>query len=186
MQFTDDELKFIVNRKTVGNFYPYKDGTIKQIVYYIKEIASVFEASKLLCCDADFSSYGSGFASYVDCFLYKRDGSSSFKKDKTLWIDGITLYISKFAPVAVWGHSRVTKHRTGGSRDFLNYNNIGELPKGNWNNEMYQMKNILNKYSIVCLEKKYVKKRLNFEVKIPTVLNQGSYKVFDALFYWED
>lgn len=49
-----------------------------------------------------------------------------------LKIDGITIFISKLAPVAIVGTSSKTKSLKSGSYDFLDLNAIDTVSNGNW------------------------------------------------------
>lgn len=186
MVYDEETLRSVIDGRPVGDFFPYKGGTQKQIQSFIKSIVGDLERSSLITVEADFNSYGSGYSSYIDVFCYKRDGSSTENKDNALWIDGITIFISKLAPVAILGASNKTKHLRGGSYIFLDINAINTMPKGNWGDVLQVIINKLNKYGIEILEKRDLAKSLDFNVKIPTVLNDGGYRIFDAIFYWED
>lgn len=144
------------------------------------------ERSRLLKFDADFRSYGSGYASYVDVFCYKKDGSSIENKHGDLWIDGISIYLCKHTPVAIFGPNKKIKGIRTGSYGMLSPYSVGEIPSGIWDEELKFIKEKLEEYKIEFLTKRVVKGQLSFETEIRTVLNNDGYKVFDALFYWED
>ena len=150
-------------------------------------MVSDIDSSKVIKVEADFTSYGSGYASYVDVFCYKRDGSSMKVTEHGQDISGIALYLCKLAPVAVWGENSKSKHSKGGCYGFLSPETVESLPEGDWNEFMFILKDKLNKHRIEILKKRYVRQALDFDTKIPTLLNtNNAYKVFDALFYWED
>ncbi|MBC8059308.1 MAG: hypothetical protein H7Y18_01430 [Clostridiaceae bacterium] len=186
MIYSEETLRKFIDGRPSGKDYPYNNGTSKQIEFHIKSIVADLERSNLIKVEADFKSYGSGYSSYIDIFCYKKDGSSTIKKKDVLWIDGITIYISKLAPVAIYGASNKTKHSKGGGYNFLDANNINSIPKGNWDDVLYTITNKLKKYEIEMLRKRELAKPLDFKAKIPTILNDGGYKIFDAIFYWED
>ncbi|WP_166244023.1 hypothetical protein [Paenibacillus turpanensis] len=176
----------IIQGELVGDFFPYFGGTNKQVIFYLKELVGRLERSRLLTFEADFRSYGSGYASYVDVFCYKKDGSSTKNVNGTLWIDGISIYLCKHAPVAIFGPNEKTKGSGHGSYGILSASDVGEIPSGSWDVELKFIKEKLAEYKIEFLTKRVIKKQLPFETKIRTVLNEDGYKVFDALFYWED
>lgn len=186
MNYSDDELLKVINGEIVGDFYPYLGGTKNQVIFYLKELVGRLERSRMLKIDADFRSYGSGYASYVDIFCYERDGSTTEKKNNTLWIDGISIYLCKHASVAVFGANTKTIGNQRGSYGFLDPLSVGSLPPGNWEEALDFIKSKLDEYKIQILAKRYVKQQLSFKADIRTVLNNDGYKVFDAFFYWED
>ncbi|MEN2465848.1 hypothetical protein [Ornithinibacillus sp. JPR2-1] len=154
--FTNEELKSIIKGNPVGEFHPYNlaEYDHEAVNDYISSVVGSISAIKNLAIEANFDSYGSGYASYVDVFCYKKDGSSSEQKDYELWIDGIRVYINRLAPVAIFGESEI--------------------------------KRVLEKFHFTILDKTYLNEPLPFQAKIPTILADPPYKLFDALFYWED
>lgn len=130
--------------------------------------------------------YGSGYASYVYLFCYKKDGSSTTQKDSVYYTKGISIYICRLAPVAVFGEDERTKHSRGGSYGFLRPDLIGSTPKGVWQAIVETLQRNLGSYNISMLGKDYVSRELPFKANIPTILNEGTFKIFDAFFYWED
>ena len=48
------------------------------------------------------------------------------------------------------------------------------------------IRNLLESFFFNVLDPEYLNQSLPFETKIRTILAQKQYKVFDALFYWED
>lgn len=74
----------------------------------------------------------------------------------------------------------------GGSHGFLETEMLGSTPDGEWKEFIDILINKLYSYNISLLDKDYVSRDLPFEANIPTISTQGNYKIFDALFYWED
>lgn len=186
--YSNEQLIRIIETKPVGNFYPYNtdEYDYDAVDEYISKVVGSLASIRSIEFEADFESYGSGYASYVDVFCWKRDGSSSEQRDGVFWIDGIRIYICRLAPVAVMGVGQITKHDTGGSSDYIEPRFVNELPSSDWEDEIYQIKNILESNFLTILDREYVNQPLDFEAKIPTILADKPYKIFDALFYWED
>lgn len=186
--FSNDQLKRTTETKPVGDFYPYnmEEYDHEAIDNYISKVVGSLATIRSVKYEAIFDSYGSGFASYVDVFCWKRDGSSSEKREGIVWIDGIRIYICRLAPVAVIGKGQVTRHALGGSRNYIESSTINVFPSGDWKQEINDLRNILDSYFFTELEPEYLNQPLPFETEIRTILASKQYKVFDALFYWED
>jgi hypothetical protein len=151
----------------------------------IKNVLHDLEQSKQIAVESE-DSYGSGFASYLDVFCFKKDGSSSRASGLSTTIDGIALYLCKLAPVAVIGAMTKTKSKNGGSSSFLRPNDLNTFPDGDWNAIISEIKQKLEKQNFVLLEPKVLKQEMPFEAQIPTILGDPPYQIFDAFFYWED
>lgn len=113
--FSDTELLKVINNETIGTFFPYLNGTKNDIEGFIKSIVADLNRSSMIKAEADYSSYGSGYASYVDIFCSKKDGSSTTQRGGVYWIEGIAVYICRLAPVACFGATQLTRHKEGGS-----------------------------------------------------------------------
>lgn len=186
--FTNEDLKRVIETKPVGDFYPFNLGDYNDqaIDDYLAKIVGELAMIENIKFEADFDSYGSGFASYVDVFCWKGDGSSTKEHDKVQSIDGLRLYLCRLTPVAVIGASQVTKHETGGVEEFLNSEKVDNIPPGDWKEQIEGIKNVLKRYRYKVLERTYVSELLPFDAKIPTIVADPPYKLFDAFFYWED
>lgn len=186
-----DELTLtsIVHQTYVGEFYPYNEEqkNEKEIDSYINNLVGSLSSITNLKVEADFNNYGSGYASYVPIFLYKKDGSSTEFVRSHKIINGILLYVCRHAPVAAYGRSQVTRQANEGSFEFLTPRLIGTLPTGEWEDIENGIKKHLNYYQFEILSKEDLEEPLNFNISIPTVINEdNSYKIFDCFFFWED
>ena len=89
--FSIEELKRIIDCQSVGSFFPYQGGNEEDIEKYIKTIVADINNSSIIQAEADYSMYGSGYASYVDIFCYKKDGTSTVQEGGVYFISGILL-----------------------------------------------------------------------------------------------
>ncbi|WP_159882789.1 hypothetical protein [Paenibacillus puerhi] len=188
INFSNDDLKRIIETKPVGNFYPYniKEYNHDAVNEYISKVVGSLASVNNINHEADFRSYGSGYASYVSIFCWKKNGSSSKEQEGVLYIDGIRIYVCRVTPVAVIGKGQVTKHARGGSSDYIESNKVDVLPSGDWNQEVWGIRDVLESYNFTVLDRNFVNQPFPFEAKIPTILAEEPYKLFDAFFYWED
>lgn len=74
--FSNETLKRIIETKPIGRFYPFnlKEYDDDAADEYISKVVGSLAAIKNLAYQAEFDSYGSGYASYVEVFCYKKDG----------------------------------------------------------------------------------------------------------------
>ncbi|WP_163831843.1 hypothetical protein [Spartinivicinus ruber] len=185
MNINESNIRKIVGRYPVGDFPPFSNSDTKACNQYARKLCNKIESSKVLEVILEPDSYGSGYASYFDLFITKKDKSFYVQKDGYIEIKGISLYISRLAPIAVFGEGEKAINETDGfASHFLDCSCISSYPVGDWSIELNEVRNFLNIYKYTLLLKKEVLKPLWFSVEIPTILD--SEHVFDALFYWED
>ncbi len=151
----------------------------------VKNVLHDLEQSKQIAVESE-DSYGSGYASYLDIFCYKKNGASSRVQAGTTTTEGIALYLCKLAPVATMGAMTKTKSKKGSGYGFLRPEDLNKLPAGDWNSVVAEIKLKLEKQNFVLLEPKVLKQKMPFEANIPTILGDPPYQIFDAFFHWED
>lgn len=185
MLFSDHELRELVQGRPIGDDWPYCGGTEDDIERYLRVKVANIKASKRFEVDADFTHYGSGYASYVHVYCEKSGGKSSTSRGDCDWIDGIAIYLSRLAKYAVYGYEQRTRHATGGgSGSFIDVKNLYSLPPGDWQMELAMIRDSLTQSGFIFPERDDLLERLPFKLHIPTVFDNED--VFDALFYWED
>lgn len=187
LPLSEANLRRLVARQSFGDLSPYSEGDDARIEAYLRRVVAGLSRSKLIGVEAKFDHYGSGYASYVDVFCYKRGGQSTTEKGGVLWVDGLTVYLCRLAPFASIGRGERTKHDTGGSSDYLDPSKVGECPPGDWSREVSEVRTkLVEHYGFTLPSQDELRQRLPFETRIPTVLADLPYSVFDALFHWED
>jgi hypothetical protein len=194
-RFSEDFLRKICEAKVLGDFEPFKSGKIKDIEKYIKRILGDIKAENKILSKADFNSYGSGFASYVDVSISKQDKSDTrFIVDgnkKTEWTKGLSLYISKLCPFwfiggSEWTVTRENEKWIGGSSGFLRPESVRSIDNALWQAQVERIKKIFGDFGYSLLSEEDVSEPLWFDINIPTILADRPYQVFDCFFYWED
>jgi hypothetical protein len=135
----------------------------------------------------ELDHHGSGYASYVSAFLYPSDLRSRRDFPDYIETTGILLYLSRLAPIAVFGASARTssKRKSRTSSGFIEVHNVGRLPDGNWTDFLAELANCLRSFRVEILPRDHLVLPAPDGVSIPTVFD-GPYFVFDTLFYWSD
>jgi hypothetical protein len=215
MHFDNEQLKMMILGKPIGVSSPYCTKDEDTIENYIIDLFQELKRSSHVDCFGEFDHNGSGYASYVELFCFKKDGGSIIQEEtKTYWekdrvwvtstgYQGIVLYVSRLAPVVIYTRDERYKEKhelADCDSSFETYNKknsypglteeFDRLPEGDWDNEFNEIQTILNKFGYAFLEKDYLNQKLPFKADIPTLLCMPDfgeeYKVFDSFFYWSD
>lgn len=203
MRFTSEQLQTIISEKPIGNSYPYNTKDDKEIEKYILNLFYSLNCSPLIKCSSEFNHYGSGYASYVDFFCYKKEDCSILQKDysqksnvSTIEIEGFVIYVSRLAPVAVIGidtryHTveKLENRKNGflGAFTFLQAKDVISTPPNTLAEEFREVVTKLQDSEYTILDRDYVSQSLPFKAQIPTILSvERDYRIFDAIFYWMD
>jgi hypothetical protein len=195
MIHSEDFLRTLATEKVTGNFFPFETGDLDKVEKYIRQIVGRLKNNNTINVEADLNYYGSGFASYVAIRISKRDNSDSIiKSDKnqtTKSTKGILLYISNLAPYWYYGGSEwsaTTENGkfVSGSSGFIFPDDIDKYDKIKWDSDIEKIKLTLSYFNYNLLTKEELEKTVDLEINIASNLINGSPRVFDCFFHWED
>jgi hypothetical protein len=185
VEITNEILEQIIAGKPVGNHEAYKNGSHNKIKGHIKATIHDLGQSRIIALEIQ-DSYGSGYASYVDVFCYKKDRSSSQVKSGTTYISGIAIYLCKLAPVVVMGSMGISRGPNGGTFGFLRAEDVGTFPPGDWLKVETEIRQKLERHGFEILKPRELKKPLPFTAHIETNFGDPPFTIFDAFFHWMD
>lgn len=131
--------------------------------------------------------HGSGYASYISAFLSRRGGVDEIDYPAYVETIGLLLYVSRLAPIAVFGASSRTRNKrnSGTSSGFITTDNLDRLPPGDWSGLLRTLRLVLDAHGVELLPTAPLLAPAPDGIRIPTAFD-GPYAVFDTLFYWED
>lgn len=179
-----DDLKDIVRNAIIGDYWPPHLQDEDAIEAHIHSTVDKLKNCGLLDVDADFNSYGSGFASYVHVFCTKANRAATKRSGETDWINGITVYLGRLVPFAAFGTEERTRHARGGSAGFLDPSSLETTPDDSWNTELKTILETINAAGYTVLPKSDYCRELPVRMNWDT--NFGTDTYFDAIFYWYD
>src|SRR5688572_23746580 len=103
MELSESNLRTIfVELRRVGSTWPYDRGSAEDVEAYLRDVVAFLQRSPRLVFDPHRDHYGSGYASYIHLFCSKR-GRKSARRQEDIEVPGIDLYLSRLAPLAVYG-----------------------------------------------------------------------------------
>jgi hypothetical protein len=187
MDVTDAILSKSVSQRPFGTFEPFVTGDDDAVAAFYARVLAGLERTRNVAVIREHDHHGSGYASYVSAFLYPRDGSTRIEARTHVTTTGVLLYLSRLAPIAVFGRSDRTDHTTGGggASGFIEATNLNLLPDGDWSDFMYAVRSVLTAANVELMAREPLMLPAPAGLRIPTAFNPPYY-VFDALFYWED
>ncbi len=193
--FTELYLRNLAIDKVQGDFTPFNKNDVQKVNRYIKGMLGRLSDRKSLVVEADFSSYGSGFASYINVKLSKKNktGLKTVQKGNKIEVDteGLLLYISSLAPYwyfgcVKWYSSYLDNKYQGGTIPFLTPQDIRKYDKSLWEDDIEHITRLFEEYRYTLLTEQEVEKSLWFDLDIKANMGAKPYTVFDCFFHWED
>lgn len=187
MEITDAMIESSVAGRPFGSFEPFVTNDEVAVWSFYSGVLSDLERIPGVAVFREMDHHGSGYASYVSAFLYPDDGRSQLDFPDYTNTTGILVYMSRLAPIAVYGASQRNehKHNKGTGSGFIEAGNVGTLPEGDWAEFLATVANCLHAFRIELLPREPLLLPARADLSIPTVFD-GPYYVFDTLFYWCD
>jgi hypothetical protein len=81
VELSEENLRKIVEGEPVGKYPPFLSGSYKDCDTYANKLAKKIANLKTIEAELLTDSYGSGFASYYELFITKKDKSYYFDKE---------------------------------------------------------------------------------------------------------
>ena len=195
MVFTDEQLQSLINGKMVGERYPYDTNDEQAVLNYLKRVQADFDRMPNIQCEPDRLHFGSGYASYVEWFIYRKDEVSEREENglRNVEKEGLMVDISLLSPVILIGtgfksdsiHIETGEKVSGAKSFFSDVVNL-EIPE-KYTELISIIERTFMKYHYTILRKEDVIPRLPFQADIPTLHREPhQYLIWDAIFYWED
>ncbi|WP_107840462.1 hypothetical protein [Metasolibacillus meyeri] len=192
--FTNEQLKQLIQGEMIGEVFPYNAGDEQQIFSYLKRIKAELERSKRIECDQELLHFGSGYASYMQWFVYEKSAVTRLERAGGLVEAekiGLVVQISMLAPVVLIGKGEKRddyfegEWQSGGVNSLINPQSL-LIPTHL--TELYEsLQRLFMKYNYSILRKEDVEKPLPFKANIATIFREPrEYLIWDAIFYWMD
>lgn len=195
--FSNEQLQDLIDGKVVRNKFPYDTNDEREIEAHIRRLFHRINRIPNLVCEAEWDHFGSGYASFVELFCYKKEDAKVVEEKyghREIKTEGIIIDVCRLAPVAIMGEDdryktvRIeTNEVVGGT-----YGSLLDGPNPFYLSEKFQviaikLKQALKEFDYELLEAEKVIQPLSFQTKIPTIYREPrEYLVMDAIFYWED
>lgn len=192
--FTNEQLKAMIRQEVISEQYPYSEQDDQALKNYLKAILAELERANIRC-KVEPDHFGSGYASYMQWFVYEESGVQveEDRFTRTEYIKGLHVLISNLAPVIVIGNAdqsssyilKTGAYSSGGQSVMCKPEDITVEPARQQLAE--QLERLFMKYQFTILRKEDLEAPLPFDADIPTIWREKrEYLVWDAVFYWED
>ncbi|MFL0507386.1 hypothetical protein ACH0B5_16720 [Ureibacillus sp. 179-F W5.1 NHS] len=195
--FNNEQLQDLIAGKSVGNKFPYSINDDQEIEAHIRRLFHRINRIPNLECEAEWNHFGSGYASFVELFCYRKEDVKVVEEKyghREIRTDGIIIDICRLAPVAIMGEDdryktirTETNEVVGGAHGTLLSGPHRLKISKDFQTIAENLKQVLEEFDYELLEAKELNQPLSFQTEIATIYREPrEYLVMDAIFYWED
>ncbi|MEU8178248.1 hypothetical protein AB0C14_35730 [Microbispora hainanensis] len=158
--------------------------------YLRRVVADLNRIPELVVEHAEFGHYGSGYASFVDVLLTRRDGSAR-RVDPVgcTTVEGLSVALCRLAPIAcILSPAKRSHHPAGrGHHSMPSLDTVAETPILGWEKGCEQISQALNRHRLMLVGPRLLSRPALPRLKIDTKLGDGPlYSIFDVWFHWMD
>ena len=181
-------LRSAVNDELASTAGAWANGATSVEGFLRRVVADIDRKPSLRVHHAEFQHYRSGYASYVDVFITKRDGSMSRSENGWTEVEGLPLALCRLAPLAALFKSDIRSSGPDGAggRGLPDLSRVTDTDLPGWEEEFRQVGQMLDRHGIALLNSQVLSLPLEAGLRVETVLSSPPYSVFDAWFHWMD
>ncbi|MER6514671.1 hypothetical protein ABT158_48230 [Nonomuraea sp. NPDC001636] len=181
-------LRSAVNDQLAGSAGAWAGGATSVDGFLRRIVADLDRMPTLSVHHAEFRHYGSGYASYIDVFITKSDGSMRRSENGWTNVEGLPLALCRLAPLAALFKPDIQSSGPDGtgSRGMPELSLVMDTALFGWEEEYRQIRQVLDRHDIALLDSQVLSLPLEAELRPETVLGSPPYSVFDAWFHWMD
>ena len=187
----------LIDGEIIGDHFPYDTREEKEIVAHMNRLFHRINRIPGIVCEAEWDHFGSGYASFVEFFCYRKEDYVLLDEEngmREIGVRGILLDISRLTSVAIMGEEE--RHRTicletnkevKSSQGSILDSPHSLLVSPEFATLATELQKALQEFNYQLVESNEMSEPLSFQTKIPTIYrNERQYLVMDAIFYWED
>lgn len=195
--FSHEQLRDLIRGEFVGNKFPYDTNNEQEVEAHIRRLFYRINRIPNLICEAEWNHFGSGYASFIEFFCYRKEDVRVIEEKygmREIEIAGMLMDVSRLAPVVILGEGeRYQKIRietgeivSGASSSLPDYPKLSEVNQ-QYQSIEWQLKKAFEEFGYARLSPEKMNQPLPFKAQIPTNYREPrEYLVMDAIFYWED
>ena len=182
------EIERLLSQQTISELHPWVTNDERLIEAYLKGACAAVTRATRSEARVEWGHYGSGYASFVDAWLYKTTPDFNVKHPirHGEGHTGLVVLLSRLSPYFVFMQGEKRWHASGGSSYLPEFDMLDKLEAKSVLLLARQVQPVLESYGLVRAVREQLSEPLPAGLWVPTILTDRGFTQFDALFYWED
>ena len=188
MKISDGEIANLLAQQAISQQYPWSTNDSREIENFFKFVIPELERKSHVRSRVEWGHYGSGYASFVDAWLYREssDFDTKYRPAQGKSYTGLVILLSRLSPYFALMEGEKSWGGNGGSSYMPHFDAIDDFPTPAVAELAEQVQPILESHGMIRLSHSMLDTPLEPKFKVRTVLTDRAFTNFDAFFYWED
>ncbi len=184
MALSKRQINNLLRMKSITGEWPWSTNDEATIDQHIKDIVAEVRRKVRLTEKTEYDHYGSGYASFVDCWLYRPNDEFRFHAGDAYW--GLVVLFSRLSKYYVVGKGQKTWDGNRGSSYLPCFEFVDQISQPAVTAIVGKVCRVLDGRGLERLNSDELSELLPGDIQIPTILGGPPWRHFDALFHWED
>jgi len=186
--FSPEQVERLLSQQSISDYHPWSTKDEHVVDNFYRNVCADVTHKTTTQSYIEWDHYGSGYASYIDAWFYQP--ASEFIVNEPLKYGqahkGLAVLLSRLSPYFVFMEGEKGWHSQGGSGYLPAYEMVDYLPSTSVTSLANAIQPILEEYGLIRLFRENLGQPLNTTQQVPTILTDGPFTEFDALYHLED
>ena len=178
----------LLDQAPITDRHPWASGEEHQVEGHLRRVLADVERSTRTLSRVEWAHYGSGYASFVDAWLYRP--TPAFDAKRTLRHGeehtGLVVLLSRLSPYFVFMEGEKHWHARGSGSYLPGFDLLDRLDTPAVASLAEEVEPVLQAHGLIRARRGQLEEPLASGVHVPTILTDRGFNQFDALFHWED
>jgi hypothetical protein len=186
--FSPQQVEKLLSQQSISDRKPWSSNDPVAVEEYYKNVCADLMTRTGTSSKIEWNHYGSGYASFIDVWIYKptENFSVNYPGKRGEAYEGLCILLSRLSPYYVFLQGSKSWEAQGGSSYLPAYEALDNLTHTSIITLGVDVQEILTSQGLVRVFKSELSLPIDSSIRVPTILSDGPFVEFDALFYWED
>lgn len=184
MIFSNDQIGRLLNQNAISDVWPWDSNDEISVENHLKDVVAVLRRENRMIDKTEYWHYGSGYASFIDCWLSREVEEFKAGKGHCYW--GLVILFSRLSNYYVIGQGTKSWSSESSASYLPSIDMVDNIECGFLEELARSVCKTLDDRDFARLSKAQLSGILSKDIKVSTILSDPPWCAFDALFYWED
>jgi hypothetical protein len=182
------DMESLLSQQAISERHPWVTNNVRLIEAHLGDACAAVTRATRSESRIEWRHYGSGYASFVDAWFYKTTSDFNVKQPihHGEGHTGLVVLLSRLSPYFVFMEGEKRWHARGGSSYLPEFAMLDKLDTESVSLLARQVQPVLESFGLIRAVRDQLSEPLSSGLRVPTILTDGGFTQFDALFYWED
>ncbi|WKB53089.1 hypothetical protein [Eleftheria terrae] len=185
---SESSIQMLIHQQPISDRHPWASGDPMAVEAHLKATCAAVSRSTRALSRIEWNHYGSGYASFIDAWFYKRDPGFDVKKRSGYQEEhtGLVVLFSRLSPYCVFMEGEKRWDQRGTVSYMPEFDMVDRITTPAVAKLSEEVQPVLESFGLIRVGRSELHEPLSAGVHVATNLATHGLSQFDALFHWED